>query len=380
MKRAISMLIAIVMVLSLVPTAFAASETATVLEDISEFNVELNADNGYYAEYSWTPAEDGNLSLYQYTDKEIEMMLTQGENSATSYFEDADGAYYGFSVSLDVVAGEEVIIEVLNANEADEVFAVSGTFLGVPGKHEDNPIYLDGTENIVTNSGTVYYAGYYAGAQMYITGNGEFSVTFNGETLTAENGVVTFAAVNMNTLFAVTGEGEFIIKAEYPVGSQMNPEALFRPAYIAVNIAEGNDQGYYYKWQSQEKGTLTLTCPTVEGVGYDVIMTNMTTYAQSWLSDSTDGTVSINVAPGQEVQIQITVEADENWNYPALQTAFTGAFVMNDFGAFGNPEILAELAWTYSTVSQEEGDNDGYFYSYTATADGVVTLYFTEVP
>ena len=48
MKRAISMLVAIVMVLSMVPNVFAASETAIVLDDITTIAVALNADNGYY--------------------------------------------------------------------------------------------------------------------------------------------------------------------------------------------------------------------------------------------------------------------------------------------------------------------------------------------
>jgi len=45
-----------------------------------------------------------------------------------------------------------------------------------------------------------------------------------------------------------------------------------------------------------------------------------------------------------------------------------------------NPEVIEELAWSYFTVEQAAGDNDGYFYSYTAPADGTVTLYFTETP
>ena len=35
---------------------------------------------------------------------------------------------------------------------------------------------------------------------------------------------------------------------------------------IAVAIEAGNNQGYFYKWVSHAKGTLTLTCPAVEGV------------------------------------------------------------------------------------------------------------------
>ena len=47
MKRALSMLVAIAMILSMVPSVFAASETATVLTDVSEIAVSLNEENGY---------------------------------------------------------------------------------------------------------------------------------------------------------------------------------------------------------------------------------------------------------------------------------------------------------------------------------------------
>ena len=155
----------------------------------------------------------------------------------------------------------------------------------------------------------------------------------------------------------------------------MNPEIIFRPAYIPVNIEAGNNQGYFYKWTANADGELKLTCPVVEGVEYDVNMTNMSTYAQAWLVDSTDGTITLAVSAGDEVVIQVAALPDENWNIPALSTALTGEFIF-PLGSMMNPEVLTELNWYYGNVSQAEGDTDGYYYTWTAPAEGVATFYF----
>jgi len=375
MKRALSMLVAIAMILSMVPSVFAASETATVLTDVSEIAVSLNEENGYYAEYSWTPAEEGELSLYQYTDLPIEMILTQGENSATSYSEVDGEANYSFAVSLAVVAGEEVTIEVINSNAETQEFTAYGSFVGLPGKSQDNPISLNEPESTVTNTGTLWYSGFFSGTTMTITGEGDFTVNYNGVDTAAVNGAVSMEVTAMNprmpVVFSLTGEGEYRISFVYPVGTQMNPEVLFRPAYIAVNLEEGNDQGYYYTWTANAAGTLVITCPTVEGVEYDVTMTNMSTYVQATLQESTDGTVAVDVSAGDEVQIVVATLPDENWAYPALSTALTGEFVY-PVGSQSNPEIIFRPA--YIAVNIEAGNNQGYFYKWTSNADGELKL------
>ena len=48
-------------------------------------------------------------------------------------------------------------------------------------------------------------------------------------------------------------------------------------------------------------------------------------------------------------------------------------------GALANPIILEELAWTFTEYSQAAG-SEGCYYTYTAPADGVLTLYFSTMP
>ena len=50
-------------------------------------------------------------------------------------------------------------------------------------------------------------------------------------------------------------------------------------------------------------------------------------------------------------------------------------------GSMMNPEVLEELDdWCYGSVSQVQGTSDGYYYTYTAPADGTVVFYFSSVP
>ena len=49
-------------------------------------------------------------------------------------------------------------------------------------------------------------------------------------------------------------------------------------------------------------------------------------------------------------------------------------------GSQMNPEVIEDMGWYYGNVFQAAGDYDGYYYTYTAPSDGVVTFYFSEVP
>ena len=48
-------------------------------------------------------------------------------------------------------------------------------------------------------------------------------------------------------------------------------------------------------------------------------------------------------------------------------------------GSDMNPVVIEDMTWYNSEVSQAAGDFDGYFYTYTATETGTVTLYFDAV-
>ena len=367
--------------------------------------VDIPAGNyeGYY--YKWTASSDGTLVLTCPTVEGVEydVVLTNMSTYAMAWLQDStDG-----TVSIAVKAGDEVVIQVVTL--PDEAFnypaleaAITGEFV-FPIGHQQNPEILfrpsyigvniaagnnqgyyykwtassDGTlvltcptvegveyDVVLTNMST------YAMAWLQDSTDGTVSIAVKaGDEVVIQVVTLPDEAFNYPALEAAI-TGEFV----FPIGHQQNPEILFRPSYIGVNIAAGNNQGYYYKWTSMDSGVLVLTCPAIEGVVYDVILTNMSTYEMAWLQDSTDGTVSIDVNAGDEIVIQVVAAPDDNWEYPAVQTALTGVFNFA-VGHSMNPEVIEDLDW-YLEVSQAEGDYDGYYYIWTAPANGVITLYF----
>ena len=245
-----------------------------------------------------------------------------------------------------------------------------------PAGGANNPIFVDfvwnesmteATAKVTVPAGKTYYFCQYRIGGLFLSINGGEAILLEA---TSPMMPVTFTVTNSGA-----EEAEYTLALTYPVGTMNNPEILFRPSYIGVNIAAGNNQGYYYKWTAMDSGKLTITCPTVEGVQYDVILTNMSNYAMAWLSDSTDGTVSMDVSAGDEIIIQVVAVPNSSFEYPALETALSGTFAY-PVGHHQNPEVIEELDWRVSQVSQPAGNSMGYFYTWTAPFDGTVIFYF----
>jgi len=384
MKRILSLLVVFAMVIAMVPSVFAAKTeidmdellgVLEIIENIEQIDVAL-AEGARAKTYKWTPAEDGLLTIYVYEipeGTELSITMTQGDKSVTYNTEDA--------FELEVEANAEVSISVVKTSEAAVEFTMSG-MMQAPRGSQENPIVLPELENEVkVTAEPTWFQGFFNGTTMTVTGTGDYTLNVNGETVAAVDGVVTMDVVTpfpmMPFVFAIDKAGDYTVKFEYPLGSYMNPEILFRPQFIMVDIAEGNDQGYYYKWTATDAGTLKLTCPTVEGVEYDVILTSNSNYEMAWLSDSEDGTVSIATKAGDEILIQVVAAPNmETWVYPALQTNITGEFIY-EIGHQQNPEILFRP--NQIAVNVAEGNNQGYYYKWTSNADGELKLTCPEV-
>jgi len=389
MKRLLSLLVVMAMVVSMiVPTTYAKTDidfdelvgTATAIDDVSEIAVNLEAGvNGH--NYLWIPEEDGTLVLTVgevAEGNEVEVMIVQGEASA-KLSESADN-----TVSLDVVGGTRVVIRVTEVNKAALQLTLTGAF-ETTGLSAENPIFLTETaaELKVPAGQTRYYAGRFSGMIMSFAGE-NVSVENNGSTYTPVEGVVSFEVTGGDffnpPVIAITNNGTedatYSVKFEYPIGSQMNPEAVHNPSSITVSVEAGNDQGYYLKWVSQGKGTLTLTCPTVEGAEYDVALTNNSSYVMNMLSESEDNTVSIETKPGDEIIIQVVAVPDESYNYAAIETTLTGAFEFA-IGTIENPEAIINPESI--EVSIEEGNAQGYYYGWFSRNDGTLVLTCPEI-
>ena len=301
--------------------------------------------------------------------------LTGEDGVATFNFDEAEytvkvtlSGYTG-EASYTFPAGSTSLTVVLTGEESDPVVNP------VPGESAEDPILVDfawddagieATATVTVPAGKTVYFGQHRIGGMMLTIN-------DGEAVLLES-----AGMWAPTTFSITNDGaadaEYTLTLTYPLGTMMNPEILYRPAYIAVNLEAGNNQGYFYKWTSNSDGTLVITCPEIDGVSYDVIINNNTSYANRTLvADGEDGAVSIDVSIGDEIIIQVVAVPDAEWNYPAVETALQGALVFAE-GTFENPTVVDNDSIGWVDIILAEGDFDGYFYSYTAPADGTLTL------
>jgi len=126
MKRTLSLLVALVMVISMVPNVFAADDSVDFddliyLETYSPLTVNIEAGATEPVEFLWVPTEEGTLTYdINNADTTVSIVLAQGENTATSE---------AGVVALDVVAGEEVSIKISDTTGAAvENLVINGTF------------------------------------------------------------------------------------------------------------------------------------------------------------------------------------------------------------------------------------------------------------
>ena len=203
--------------------------------------------------------------------------------------------------------------------------------------------------------------------------DGVISIDINpGDTITIQVAAVPDLEFNYPAL-DITLTGEII----YPLGSLMNPEWIYDFSEITASVAEGNHQGYYFKWYNRAAtGTLAISVASAtEGVEYDVILMNENTYAQRTLNaDGVDGVVSIDVNPGDTITIQVAAVPDLEFNYPALDITLNGEFIY-PVGSQQNPAALV-IGSNAATI--EEGNSQGYWYTWTATEDGELTITMTD--
>ena len=472
MKRMLSLLVVLAMVIAMAPTTYAANTdidfddligATKVITDISNIEVSLkNGSDG--ASYSWTPEEDGvvTFQISAAEGTEAVVTLTQGENTAVS----ADGA-----VSLNVTAGTEVIIEVSEANSAAAEITLTGS-QETPLGGKNNPIIIypewvwndAQTEATATLAdvpvGTTYYAAYRIGGMLLSVDGGDAVL-------------MSSAGMMAPSTFAVTNDTEavkeVVLKISHPAGSQMNPEVLEELGWTDVALEAGDNDGYYYTYTAPADGSVLLYISNItEGVTGDIVVTNMNTYAQkSLIADGVDNyglELTVDVAEGDVLVIQVLAVPGADWSVPAAEITWVGNFTypegseqnpivpewewneayteatatvtvpanttlyfagnggmlltiddgeptMMEATGFGpmappvlftitndtnedaehtlkiaypagtqmNPEVIEDMSWYSDEIALEEGDNDGYYYTYTAPADGSVVLYINSI-
>lgn len=165
-----------------------------------------------------------------------------------------------------------------------------------------------------------------------------------------ENVTCTTADMFTPYVWTITNDGEaqqdYTITLGYPLGHYMNPEILENLGQLETNLAEGNEDGYYYSWSAQEEGVVTFYVASVtEGVEADIALTNTTNSVKNILSeDGQGGFVTLNVTAGDVVSIQIIAGEAK-----AAQIVSVGSFTAQ--------ENTEDAKITYSvTVKDDQGN------------------------
>jgi len=249
-------------------------------------------------------------------------------------------------IVVEETAEEPVVNEAaatqLTAEETDPADATEET--DVAGATEENPLYpewvwndaqTEATATVTVPGATTYYvAVIYAGLQLTV--NDGVPVTVTGSRWEP------YVHVLMN---GSAEETVFTMKLTVPVGTQMNPEVLddFGGGYAP--IAE-NSEGYYYTYTAEGTGYITASIGDITaGVEGDIILDNLNTYANRALTaDGIDGAVTMAVTEGDVINIHIVTLPDENWNYPAAEIYWSGAFSEYAPGTEENP-IFPNFQW-----------------------------------
>ena len=113
------------------------------------------------------------------------------------------------------------------------------------------------------------------------------------------------------------------------------------------------------------RADMTATVIVPAGKTYSYLAYNM----PNGMEMTINGESSImSVAPGAAYEWTITNDGAEDAEY-----VITIGFPV---GHSENPKVIEEMNWYSDEVTQALGDTDGFFYIYTATETGEVTLYF----
>ena len=348
-----------------------------VIESIDEaLTANVGANSEVY--YKWTATADGLLSV---TTTNALASITVKNNTQYIYNDPSEGAgtaympiAYGDDISFVVTTVMDFETWTSPAADVDMAFAV-----------EPATMLFDQTVTVTVNPGKpLVIGGYWGGMAGTIENAENISVRCDGGLYFAEeDGTLVFETsrkmgrVPTTVVLYNNGEeaAEITISFAYPAGSFENPEPIFNPSNVTVYIAFGDEDGHYYKWIAQADGTLTLTCPTVEDVEYDVIITNNRSYAQrSLVNDGADGKVSIDVKAGDEIIINvIVIPTVEDWGSYTneLNTTLKGSFEFAP-GTFENPDVIDSI--DEIVIDLAEGDKDGYYYQWTADKKGLYTF------
>lgn len=295
---------------------------------------------------------------------------------------------------------------------AEEVTELTVALEYTPGT-ENNPIAIYDmvtvTDPIAAGKG-VYYNLFRMGGLILTVADADAAITIGENTYEANaEGIVTFVvpatdSPMMPVTMLLTNRGaadkSFTITLTYPLGHRMNPQKLESLGQLTTKLEENDDDGYFYSWTAAEEGVVTFYVASATGdAAYDISLTNNTNSVNRLLSaDGQSGMVTLNVAAGDSVSIQVLTNAfnadDQYVGHPETTIVSMGSFtaqentedtkliysvIVKDGAGYPMPNVAVTIGTTALTT-----DNNGMAFvqlvegTYTATVTPPEDYYLTD--
>ncbi len=339
MKKFLSMLLALSLLLSLSAVAFAAT-TENQLADGNN-TIELPWDTDEASVYTYTATQTGTLYIAAvefysndrgkgYSDNSDMMNEWGMYTEFTVDGQSLEGIHYG---SVNVVEGQTYTIswahgaDVVNQSwyklgwKAVINLSYTGEAVPQPGS-EELPVELNReqcpVDSIEVPAGeSVYYLLQgFAGAEFLVYGvdaqvlpralNPETG-TMYAEPFKSVDGVVTVPVENDYLLVCIDNVGQenavFKLDCFVPCGTANNPEQL-KPGSYVVTTEKGDETGYFFSFTAQCNGTLILTFPESGWMGAWENVTAGT--GKQWFDYGGSNPLVIEVHQGDVLLINIT--------------------------------------------------------------------------
>lgn len=405
------------------------------LTDIDSFRVKLESGDADGIWYCWTATETGSLTLAAQVPEEsteetgrltLKTLFEGRDKSKQKMDENMDAAVsalrsamaaadteestttvssfdvivtaggqtvklsdsLGGELTAEVTKGKKVIIQVIALADADGNYPgvtaeITGTLAVKPGSSAEYPVTIEDLSIpfavSLAKDEAFYMTGSFGGRVLTIAEAGEATLTADGAQYKPDDaGTITVAfpkaeseTAEPNSLcLRSAAEKTYALVFGYPLGTAENPQRMVSGENRA-ELAAGNAEGHRFLWKSEAAGELTITLPA-------------DTHWQYTLNDE-----SHNSAEAPAVNpIQLTVEAGQEFLFvvntfdpenpettPAGTVSFQAAFVDTTPGTQENP---AALTLGETKITLEPGDEDGYFFTWTAEKAGSFTITMTE--
>lgn len=364
--------------------------TPQVLEELGELTAVLTQGDATGNYYRWTATDTGlfTVEITGVTEGVVCELGVLNETTGERKLYSLDAKTHEITgitkLTIGVNAGDVIAMNVVAEPDAEENIPAAevNLYTALEGT-KDAPIqqFYPGFAEKIPAGMTLYFQSYRLNNITATVDGGDFTVVHADQTYQTAEGAVSFPAVcpDMFTpaVFAITNNGSeaavCTVKFAFPVGNYDNPQVLETAELesFTVQTEEGNEQGYYLQWTAPANGNVSFRVLNIipADSGYDVILTNSNNYSQPMLSESEDGTVSMDVAAGDVVTIHVAVMPDQYYNYPAATLTVEGTYSGEIPGTQETPYevMLTELPASVEALGNIPAGQNVYYNVYGAS-------------